>query len=205
MNKILIGALAAIGLQAAAGAFVVASGMIDIGADAPHWPVVHSFLGYARERSLARYAAGIEVPADLKDGERIRRGAGNYQAMCVDCHLAPGQDNSEIRRGLYPVPPKLAAAGEGDAARRFRVVKHGIQASGMPAWGLGGMDDPAIWDLVAFLGALPGLSPAAYEELVRRSDGHSHAGMADHDEPAAAPKAHSHAHEAHAHPHQHQH
>lgn len=181
MNKILLGILAALGLGAATGTIVIASGVIDVGADTPHSPAVHQVLNYAREQSIARNAADIKVPDTLNDPERVRRGAGNYDAMCVNCHLAPELPDSEIRQGLYPKPPNLSlkpdAPLELSASRRFWVIKHGIKASGMPAWSKGGMDDEAIWDLVALLQKMPALSNADYERLVAASEGHSHGGL----------------------------
>ncbi|PKO37404.1 MAG: cytochrome C [Betaproteobacteria bacterium HGW-Betaproteobacteria-6] len=218
MNKVITGVLATLAFGAASVATVVTTGIVDVGADTPHHPVVTDLLGFARERAIARQSAGITAPADLDDPERIRRGAGNYAAMCVDCHLAPAMADSEIRKGLYPTPPNLAGsspeAGAGrDPARDFWIIKHGIKASAMPAWSKGGMDDEAIWDLTAFVKAMPGLSKTAYDQLVAASDGHVHGGMdghADgHDEhpaplaaatpkPAAAPTA-GHRHDDHDH------
>lgn len=185
MNKILLGVLATLGLGATAGAIVIASGIIDVGADTPHHPAVHQVLKFTRERSVARRAADIKVPDNLADPERLRRGAGNYDAMCVNCHLAPELPDSEIRQGLYPKPPRLslkpdAGQPEPNAARQFWIIKHGIKASGMPAWSNGGIDDEAIWDLVALLQKLPALSNADYRRLVAASDGHEHSGMAGH-------------------------
>lgn len=181
MNKILLGILAALGLGATTGVIVITSGVIDVGADTPHSPVVHQILNYAREQSIARSAASIKVPDTLNDPERVRRGAGNYDAMCVNCHLAPGLPDSEIRQGLYPQPPDLSlkpdAPLELSASRWFWVIKHGIKASGMPAWSKGGVDDEAIWDLVALLQKMPALSNADYEQLVAASEGHSHGGL----------------------------
>jgi hypothetical protein len=105
--------------------------------------------------------------------------------MCVNCHLAPGKADSEIRMGLYPKPPDLARPAEmadDEAARQFWVIKHGIKASGMPAWSKGGIEDDAIWDLVAFLQRMPALSPAQYLALVEASEGHSHGGLAPHED-----------------------
>lgn len=214
MKNFLLGALATFVLGALAAGGLLYAGAFDVAADAPHAPAVHRLIEWARERAVARRAAGIAPPADLADAGRIRRGAGNYDAMCANCHLVPGADDSEIRRGLSPMPPNLAQpdgrAGEGgerDDARRFWIVKRGIQATGMPAWGRGGMDDQAIWDLAAFLKALPGLSASDYRRLVAASPGHSHAGLAapaaeqagrrESDEAHAESAAHS----THAHPH----
>lgn len=183
MRQFLTGVVTALGLVLIIGWSLLYVGALDAAADHPHGSTVHALIEWARERAVNRAAVSIEPPADLARAERIRRGAGNYAAMCVECHLSPGVENSEIRRGLYPTPPNLARSAVADggevqmAARRFWIIKHGIKASGMPAWSKGGMDDSAIWDLVAFLDKLPSLSPADYQQTVRASDGHSHGGM----------------------------
>lgn len=194
MNKILIGALATVLLGTGTGLIVAGSGLIDVGADTLHSPVVFQALSFARERAIARRLADITAPADLADPERIRRGAGNYDAMCVNCHLAPGLPDSEIRLGLYPAPPNLsdklpAGRDSRHPARDFWIIKHGIKASGMPAWSKGGMEDKAIWDLAAFLQQLPTLSNAAYLQLVASSDGHSHGGIDQHPHQPTMPQA----------------
>jgi len=173
-------------LALAAGTSFVYSGVYDMGADEPHWPVTHKLLETLRERSIAMSARNIKVPPDLGDPERVRRGAGNYDAMCTGCHLKPGMDGSEIRKGLYPEPPNLSAAAHDHArdahdaaavaARQFWVIKHGLKMTAMPAWSKGGMDDNTIWDMVALLQKLAELSPEDYAALVAASEGHSHAG-----------------------------
>ena len=183
MKKILLGASGALVLGFAAVAVLLQAGVVDVAADTPHSPTVYRLIAWAREQSVMRRAADIVAPADLADAARIRRGAGNYDAMCVDCHLSPGVKDSEIRNGLYPTPPNLAGATESthssqSDARRFWIIKHGIKASGMPAWSKGGMNDEAIWDLTAFLKALPSLTPETYRRQVEASEGHSHEGLA---------------------------
>lgn len=202
MNRLWIGALGGLGIAAASGLGVLYSGVLDVAADAPHSPLVYRLLEVARERAIIRRSDAIKPPTNLDDGERVRRGAGNYAAMCAECHLEPGIDNTEIRLGLYPTPPDLTRpAGTKPApiraqARRFWIIKHGIKASAMPAWSKGGMEDAAIWDLVAFLDRLPALTPEQYRALVEASDGHAHGGIAD---KAAMPGTAAHDHSGHAH------
>lgn len=179
MKRFLMGVLATLVIGVLAGTAMVYAGMINVSADTPHNQFVYRMINTAREQSIKRHVRDVAVPANLADSERVRRGAGNYAAMCVECHLAPGKTESEIRMGLYPQPPDLARPGEASAdraARRFWVIKHGIKASGMPAWSKGGIEDAAIWDLVAFLQRMPALSPTQYLALVESSEGHSHAG-----------------------------
>jgi len=167
-------ALLVVLLALAGAAAFVGSGIYNVAADVPHTQPTYALLEMLRERSIAQHAKGLEPP-DLTDPARIRQGSGNYDAMCVGCHLAPGMPESELSKGLYPTPPALAKTDIGDPARAFWVIKHGIKSTGMPAWGKS-MEDEYIWGLVAFLRELPKLDAASYRALVASSGGHSHDG-----------------------------
>ena len=156
----------------AAGA--IWSGVYNVAADTPHSSAVYTLLDVARQRSVSTRARTLQVPEGLSSEDRVRQGSGNYDAMCVACHLAPGISQTELSLGLYPTPPNLTATTV-DPAEAFWVIKHGIKASGMPAWGLS-MDDEYIWNMVAFLQQLPQLDAPAYRTLVASSGGHSHGG-----------------------------
>lgn len=149
-------------------------GVGNVAADDPHSRPVYALIETARERSIEVRAAKLQLPANLNDPERIRQGAGNYNAMCVTCHLSPEAAATEMSKGLYPAPPNLSKQPVA-AAEAFWVIKHGIKASGMPAWG-GSMDDEFIWNMAAFLQELPKLDKNGYQALVESSNGHSHGG-----------------------------
>jgi mono/diheme cytochrome c family protein len=163
-----------IGLGLIGGAGAVYSGVYNVAADDPHTRPVYAMLETARDRSIAVRAAKLQVPPDLDDPARIRQGAGNYNAMCTGCHLAPGMAPTEMSEGLYPAPPNFTR-DRVSAAEAFWVIKHGIKASGMPAWGKR-MGDDYIWNMAAFLQVLPKLDEARYTALVASSSGHSHGG-----------------------------
>ncbi|MDB5972161.1 MAG: Cytochrome c family protein [Hydrocarboniphaga sp.] len=164
-------ALAVAGLLAALG--MVYSGAYPIGADVPHTRAVFWALETLRERSIAQRTQDIEVP-NLDSSDLLLAGGPDYNEMCAGCHLKPGKTSSEISKGLYPAPPNLAIAPSEDgdakasAARQFWIIKHGIKASGMAAWGPT-HDDARIWAMVAFLQKLPTLTPAQYQILTARS------------------------------------
>jgi mono/diheme cytochrome c family protein len=164
---------------AAVAALFAWSGAYNVAADEPHWPLIERMMETVRDRSAAVRASGTVVP-DLDDESLIRTGAGNYEAMCVGCHLQPGVEQTELSFGLYPAPPQFVRKRPDDPAAAFWVIKHGVKMSGMPAWGKS-MNDESIWGMVAFLRKLPDLSPTRYRELVVTSGGHSH-GTA-HEEP----------------------
>ncbi len=178
-------------LAAGATAAYVWSGAYNIGADAPHWSVTHAMIETLRERSIDTRLDGIQPP-DLEDPERIRRGAVSYSAMCTSCHLSPGVGDNEIRPGLYPIPPNLTTQAPGDPRRTFWVIKHGIKLTAMPAWGMTHSDEQ-MWNMVAFLHKLPGMSPAQYESLGGKppseDEDHMHADGDDHH--AGAPNSES--------------
>lgn len=180
MKHFLSGVVVTLLTVGAVGAGLVYGGLVDMSADTPHSALVYRVIETAREKSIERAIRNSLAPANLSDPERVRRGSGNYAAMCVECHLAPGKANSEIRKGLYPEPPDLSrpTKTEADAAaRQFWIIKHGIKASGMPAWSKGGIEDEAIWDMVAFLQTMPTMTADQYAALVASSDGHSHGGL----------------------------
>ena len=190
-------AVALLMLLAAIAGVVIYAGVYNIGADAPHWSFVHNTLDTLRERSIARSARGIAVPADLNDPKRIAVGAGLYAEMCTSCHLGPGLEKTEMSQGLYPQAPELALRGlEHTPAQQFWAIKHGIKLSAMPAWGKT-HDDQLIWNMVAFVRQLPKMSPEQYQAAVASapvshdeamegmpgmaSSSHKHAGAAETD------------------------
>ena len=171
MTRLLIG----VGAIALAALFVY-SGIFDVAADAPHSALVYAVIEAIRDRSIAVRAKNIRVPS-LNNPEQIADGAKHYDAMCADCHLAPGGQQPEMRAGLYPQPPRLTERIDLGVAETFWVVKHGIKMSAMPAWGTT-HDDQSLWAIVAFLQKLPELTPDEYRTLVQpnaESPHHDHA------------------------------
>ncbi len=158
--------LAALVILAAAAGVYIYSGVYDIGADHHHTRPVAAVLQVLRTRSIEAHSGDIKVP-NLDDPQLILKGAGQYAAMCTDCHLAPGNADSEIRPGLYPQPPNLSRQRL-DPRDEFWAIKHGIKMSAMPAWGFS-HDDATIWSMVAFLQKLPGMTPAQYQDIVARA------------------------------------
>ncbi|PLC01505.1 cytochrome C [Variovorax sp. RO1] len=163
---ILVGLAVAILIAVVGFAGVWWTGSYNVAADEPHSRLVASALTSIRERSITGHAQGIPVP-DISAPQMVAAGAKQYAQMCVQCHLAPGKDDSDLRKGLNPQPPNLYLHGVHDPARAFWTIKHGVKMTGMPAWG-GTHDDQALWSMVAFLRRLPELSPAEYERLTEQ-------------------------------------
>ena len=186
--KYLITVVITLGVLVIGAVAFVYSGLYNIGADDHHTKPVFAIMQTLREHSIHARSKDLTVP-DLNDPQLILKGAGQYAAMCTECHLAPGKKDSEIRPGLYPQPPNLSQVRI-DPKDEFWVIKHGIKMSAMPAWGAS-HDDATIWSMVAFLQKLPDMTPAQYKDIVARAppdedmdmDGdHEHA----HDHPDAS-------------------
>ncbi len=142
------------------------AGSYNVGADDPHWAVTHKVVRTVRDRSIRSRSADIQVP-NLNDPALILKGAGQYDAMCTSCHLKPGVNNSELRAGMYPQPPKLSGI-QTDPRDAFWIIKHGIKMSAMPAWGAS-HDDQTIWSMVAFVQKLRGMTPEQYHDIVAKA------------------------------------
>lgn len=173
--KFLLGILFAV-ITAILGVFVVVtSGIINIGADQAHSPLVYSFLETARTRSIENASKDIIVP-NLAKVDMISTGGADYKDMCAGCHLSPGVESTDFSESLYPKPPNFTNADvveryktDAGAQQGFWAIKHGIMASGMPAWGAS-HDDDRMWAMVAFIRSLPELNENQYTMLTTRLD-----------------------------------
>jgi len=161
-------ALAGIALLAAlagAGAFAVVSlGLVSISAGAGHWKATGWLLHYAMRRAVSTQSMGIKVPP-LDDPALVLKGAGHYETGCAACHGAPGRKRSLIVQQMTPEPPFLPPRiRHWQPQELFWIVRHGVKYTAMPAWPAQGRDDE-VWALVAFIQALPGMSPERYRQL----------------------------------------
>jgi mono/diheme cytochrome c family protein len=151
-------------------------GIYNIAADAPHSRPVYALIDSLRDRSVAVHARAIVPPADLGSPKRVSAGAGLYGEMCAGCHLGPGVERSELSQGLYPQAPELAKGSGHGPGEQFWIIKHGVKLTAMPAWGKT-HPDPLIWDMVAFVRRLPGMSAEEYRRRLVASAPESHDAM----------------------------
>ena len=162
------------------GVIALSLGAYNILATEKHWAVTEAVIEWIRESSIKARAKDVEAPP-LDGQDRLSTGAGNYDAMCAQCHSAPGREPTELAQGLYPRAPvfherKPGSNGEqalNRAREHFLVIKHGIKMTAMPAWGPT-HDDETIWAMVAFIRNLGGMTAEQYRELTASSQGHHH-------------------------------
>jgi len=180
MKKYVISGLAAILVIAFS---VIWFGFYNVAANDKHYALTLELLELVRNRSISVRANDIVVP-DLNNPKLITAGAISYSQMCTGCHLAPGMKPTELHQGLYPQPPNFSQSTHGlhSPANLFWVIKNGIKMTGMPAWSPPHTEQQ-IWEMVAFINQLDGMSEQQYQDLVKVSanetaaehdDGHSH-------------------------------
>jgi mono/diheme cytochrome c family protein len=159
-----LGGLTALVAAIAIALFVIFSGAFDVTASTPHHPLVawathttmkHSVRARAKDRAAPKVFTTAQVAA----------GFSEYDQHCAACHGGPGLSRAVWASAISPTPPYLL-----DAARRWSpeelefIVHNGVKMTAMPAWGEVEREDQ-IWNLVAFLEALPRLSAADYERM----------------------------------------
>lgn len=139
-------------------------GFFNVGASTGHWKITEWFLHFAMRSAVRTYALAVDDPERLpRDG--IQTAAAHFARGCAVCHGAPGEPRSPVARAMLPQPPDLSrVVGTWKDAELFRIVKHGVRFTGMPAWPNQARDDE-VWAMVAFLRDLPAMKPAAYRFL----------------------------------------
>jgi len=127
-------------------------GLAWIGLYRPSETMIHSVRSHAKD---------IVAPASASAAQ-VHRGFCEYETHCVACHGASAVARERWVSGMEPAPPYLL-----DATHRFKprelfwIAKNGIKMTGMPSW-KNSMSDRQIWDLVAFLEAMPKMDSQTY-------------------------------------------
>ena len=160
------GGAAACVLAGIFGMAVVEFGLYDVAAARQHIDVVSWALHKTFKQSVARSASGKPEPQFSQS--QVISGFRQYQADCMMCHGGPGVARAAWVKGLEPTPPYLLDAGNRwTAAELNYILQEGIKMSAMPSWGETRSKEQ-VWELVAFLKAFPGISPAQFAELQRQ-------------------------------------
>lgn len=158
------------------GILFIWSGVYNVAATEPHWDITSEVLEVLRERSIESRAEDLTPPESIPPSVMVQA-ANDYVAMCEQCHLAPGVEPTALHKGLYPQPPAFHQwpGNLEDIRENFWVIKHGLKATGMPAWGQVHSDEE-IWALAQFVDYLVGMTPKKYRELTGTVTGSGDAG-----------------------------
>ena len=156
------------GVVAGLGAIaVVEFGLYDTAATARHNALVSWALHKTFKQSV-RLRAGETPLAARFTNEQVISGFRQYQAQCITCHGGPGIARADWVKGLEPTPPFLLDAGKRWTAAQLNfILEKGVKMSAMPSWGTT-RSKAEVADVVAFLKALPEISPAQFRALQQR-------------------------------------
>ena len=155
-----LGIVATLLLLAAIALIVILTGAYNVAADDRHLPTTEWALDTSMTNSVQSRAKDLQAPEFIP--AMVETGAGDYKAMCAHCHGGVGEGRAEWSAGMLPHPPALATAAEMWSDEEvFWLVKHGVKASGMPAFG-GTHDDRAIWNIAAFVKSMPEMTEDEY-------------------------------------------
>jgi mono/diheme cytochrome c family protein len=191
--RFFLGVLFGILLVAVGAAAIVYTGWFNISATLPPSKAERAFATLALNKAVARRAPSRKNPLPA-NAETLRGGLAHFRENCVLCHGAPGVDPGEIGQGLNPGAPDLTLrrVQERSDGELFWITSNGIRMTGMPAFSPT-HDENEIWQIVAFLRHLPGITEE--EKAALKGEG---AEEEHHHEEAAAPTGtgkpgHSHA------------
>lgn len=156
------GVLLAIIVELLGGLTVEQLGLFDVSASTAHPDVVRRLVHRTMVQSVERQATAT-APREVEPRMLIA-GLCAYRDHCQSCHGGPAVARSAWANGLYPTPPYLIdARNRWTPSQLHWIVSNGIKMTAMPAW-KASMADRDIWNIVAFLDSLPGLSGREYAE-----------------------------------------
>jgi len=172
--KLVAGFITAILLLVGGVAALIYSGAYNVAASEDDTALEKWILRATMTNSVKAHAGATAPPQGFDAEDHVHAGFHLFDEMCVQCHGAPGKERGEVGLGLRPEPPALSdAVRRWNTAQLFWIVKHGIKATGMPAFGKT-HSETQLWNLVAFVQKLPDLSPERYGELGAGGHGHEH-------------------------------
>ena len=98
--------------------------------------------------------------------ENIRAGMEHFSDHCATCHSNDGGGDTLFRKGLYPKPPDMRAAGTQNKSdgELYYTIENGVRLSGMPAFGEA-HSAAQTWRLVLFIRQLPQITAEELNEI----------------------------------------
>jgi hypothetical protein len=138
--------------------------VLDIGASTGHWQITDGFPHWTMRNPVRSHAA-LTPPADPADATGLVSAAGHFTQGCAVRHGTPGERPSPVMQSATPAAPDMSInAREWNDRQLFRILRHGVEYTGMLAWASRNRPDEVRWT-VAFVRRLPGMARARYRTL----------------------------------------
>lgn len=170
----IIGAAGLAILLAVIALLVILTGGYNVAATERHTSVGEWALDTNFTNSVQRQADDITAPE--LTGAMVDAGAPEYKAMCAHCHGGIGEPRAEWAEGMRPKPPALAHAAKAWSAEEiYWLIGNGAKMTGMPAFGPT-HDEEAMWNITAFVKAMPEMTEARYAAYPSQHGGDSESG-----------------------------
>ncbi len=162
--KVIGGVLIGWLLVAAVVGIVFWTGSYNVAATNSAGPFERKFATFALNRAIQKRAPAQSNP--FSKPEDIRAGLIHFKENCVDCHGAPGVEESEFGQGLNPPAPDLTlpSVQRMSDGELYWVVANGVRMTGMPAFSPTHKPDE-IWKVVAFIRHMPEITKEEQEAL----------------------------------------
>ncbi len=165
LSTVLKTLLAVIVLVVVGAAAFMYSGVYDVSASTPDNAFVAWAIHVTSDASVGARLGANTPPPGMDKPEMILAGGKLYVQNCAVCHGVPGMAPTHISAGLNPEPPNLFRANrKPDEQENFQFINNGVKMTAMPAFGATEGTDH-VWQLVAFLNKLPGISAENYAAL----------------------------------------
>jgi mono/diheme cytochrome c family protein len=158
------GLLTSVAAATGVAAWMVFGGGFDASANQQHLRPV-AWATHTAMRSWAEKRAKEVRPPGPFTQAQLRAGAREYEQRCIACHGGPAVARAKWASAMIPTPPYLVdTSRHWSRAELYVVIHDGIKMTAMPAWGeLEPEED--IWNVVAFLEALPTLSSDEFARM----------------------------------------
>jgi mono/diheme cytochrome c family protein len=154
---------------AAAGAYIYFGfGLAPVATASQPMPLEKLLANRALRAAIGKAA---DRPAPLEPSEpNLKSGAIVYRDNCAVCHGQPGQDITNIAKGMFPKPPQLLR-GKGvtddPVGETFWKVQNGIRLTGMPGF-RASLTEDQIWQVSQLLAHADKLPDSVRGELNRK-------------------------------------
>lgn len=160
----MLGIFTCAGIGGLVAALIVFGGLYDVSAKAQHTKVVAWAVHTTMIHSVKRRAPDV---TGLPKTASFWSGAAEYETHCLSCHGGPGVSRAAWTKGMLPTPPFLVdAPSRWSRADLYKIVHDGVKMTGMPAWSEVD-DDRRISDVVAFVQAVPKLTPTQFQQAMK--------------------------------------
>jgi len=101
----------------------------------------------------------LRIPSKNNTPDAIAKGKQLFEVECAMCHGAGGHGDSPLGQTMYPKAADLTQSRTTSKTdgQLFWLIAHGINLTGMPAWGTkygGANTDDDIWNMLAYIRTL---------------------------------------------------